>query len=66
MTKSRLPKGWDEARINRVVEYYEAQTNDEAAAEDEAAYTATTHTPMNVPVDLVPKVPELIAKRRAS
>ncbi len=66
MSKSRLPKGWDQARGSRVVEHYEAQTDDEATAEDEAAYKATTHTSMNVPVDLVPKVRELIAKRKAS
>ncbi|MDP9177267.1 MAG: hypothetical protein M3O61_06260 [Gemmatimonadota bacterium] len=66
MTKSRFPKGWDQARVSRVLEHYEAQTDDEAVAEDEAAYEATTHTTMDVPVDLVPKVRELIAKRRAS
>lgn len=66
MTKSRLPNGWDRTRVSRVVEHYEAQTVDEAIVEDEAAYEATTHTTMNVPVDLVPKVRALIAKRKAS
>jgi hypothetical protein len=37
----------------------------EAVAEDEAAYEATTHTAMEVPVELVPMVRELIAKQRA-
>jgi hypothetical protein len=66
MSKSRFPKDWDRARVGRVLKHYEDQTDDEAAAEDEAAYDTTTHTSMNVPVDLVPKVRELIAKRRAS
>jgi hypothetical protein len=66
MSKSRFPKDWDQARVGRVLKHYEDQTDDEAAAEDEAAYDTTTHTSMNVPVDLVPKVRELIAKRRAS
>lgn len=66
MTKSRLPKRWDQDRISRVINHYEVQTDGEATAEDEAAYKATTHTSMNVPVELVPKVRELIAKRRAS
>ena len=35
-----------------------------AAAEDEAAFEALSHTAMEVPVDLVPKIRELIAKRR--
>lgn len=41
--------------------YYENQTDAEATEEDEATCEATTHTSMNVPVELVPKVRELIA-----
>jgi hypothetical protein len=66
MSKSSLPKGWDEARVKRVAEHYDAQTDNEAAEADELAYQATTHTSMNVPVDLVAKVRALIAKRKAS
>jgi hypothetical protein len=66
MTQNRFPPGWDEARVKRVLAQYESQTPDEAVAEDEAAYESTTHTAMEVPVELVPKVRELIAKRRAS
>ncbi len=49
-----------------VLEHYEQQSDDEAVAEDEAAYESTTHTVMEVPVELVPEIRELIAKRRAS
>ena len=66
MSKSQFPKDWDQDRVGRVLKHYEDQTDDQAAAEDEAAYDTTTHTSMNVPVDLVPKIRELIAKRRAS
>ena len=66
MTESRYPNGWDEARVRRVLEHYEAQSPEEAVAEDEAAYESITHTAMEVPTDLVPKVRELIARRRAS
>ena len=66
MSQNRFPPGWDEARVKRVLTQYEAQTPDEAVAEDEAAYESTTHTAMEVPVELVPQVRELIAKRRAS
>jgi hypothetical protein len=48
-----------------VLEHYEAQSDEEAVAEDEAAYEATTHTMMEVPVELVPVIRELIAKRTA-
>ncbi len=66
MSSSRFPEGWDAARVQRVVQHYEEQTDDESVAEDEAAYEAPTHTAMEVPVELVPAVRELIAKRRAS
>lgn len=65
MTEARYPPGWDAARVKRVLEHYESQTQEEAVAEDEAAWESTTHTAMEVPIDLVPKVRELIAKRRA-
>jgi hypothetical protein len=65
MSESKYPPGWDEARVRRVLQHYEAQSDEEALAEDEAAYEATTHTVMDVPVDLVPVIRELIAKRRA-
>jgi hypothetical protein len=65
MRQPQYPAGWDEERVRRVLEHYETQSEEEAVAEDEAAYEATTHTVMHVPVELVPAVRELIAKRRA-
>jgi hypothetical protein len=65
MSESKYPPGWDEERVRRVLEHYEVQSDEEAVAEDEAAYEATTHTAMDVPVELVPVIRELIAKRRA-
>lgn len=63
MSESNFPPGWDQQRVNRVLEHYERQTDDEAVAEDEAAWEDTTHTHMDVPVELVPAVRELIAKK---
>ncbi len=65
MKQVKYPAGWDEARVNRVLAHYEQQSDDEAVVEDEAAYESTTHTAMDVPVELVPAVRELLAKRRA-
>ena len=65
MNQVRYPAGWDAECVRRVLEHYETQSDEEAVAEDEAAYEATTHTAMEVPVELVPAVRELIAKRRA-
>ena len=64
--QTQFPPGWDEARVRRVLEHYVAQTDDEAVAEDEASFEATTHTAMEVPVDLVPAVRELLAKHKNS
>lgn len=65
MSAAEYPAGWDEERVRRVLGHYEAQSDEEAVAEDDASYEATTHTAMEVPVELVPAVRELIAKRRA-
>lgn len=61
MTAEKYPRGWNEARVRRVLEYYESQSDEEAAAEIEAALESTT---MEVPVALVPAVRQLIAKRK--
>jgi hypothetical protein len=65
MSSSRYPQGWDHGRVKRLIEHYDSQSDDEAVAEDEASWESTTSTTMEVPVDLVPTVRELIAKRRA-
>lgn len=65
MSNGKYPPGWDEERVRSVLEHYEAQSDEEALAEDEAAYETTTHTAMEIPVELVPAVRQLIAKRRA-
>jgi hypothetical protein len=44
-----------------VLEHYERQTEEEAVAEDEAAFEGETATVFQVPRELVPKVRELIA-----
>jgi len=61
MTAQKFPSGWNEARVRRVLEYYESQSDDEAAADIEAGSESTL---MEVPVALVPEVRVLIEKRR--
>jgi hypothetical protein len=65
MSESRFPPGWDERRVQCVLDHYEQQTVEDAVAEDKATWDETTHTMMDVPVDLVPTVRELIAKKQA-
>lgn len=62
---TRLPKGWDEARVRRVLEHYESQTDAEAAAEHDEAYRSRGVTLMEVPFELLPEVRKLIARKRA-
>jgi len=65
MKQSKFPVGWDKERVRRVLSHYEDQTEEEAVAEDEAAYEDPDQAMVEVPRDLVPAVRELIAKRRA-
>ena len=37
MKQNTFPPGWDEERVQSVINYYENQTEDEAVAENEAA-----------------------------
>src|SRR5512139_669255 len=63
MTQSKFPRGWDEERVRRVLAHYDEQTEEEALAEDEAAFEDRAQTVMEVPNELVPAIRELIAKR---
>jgi hypothetical protein len=64
MKQSKFPIGWNEERVHRVLAHYEKQTEEEAVAEDEAAFEDQTQTVMEIPNELVPVVRELIAKQR--
>ena len=65
MTKQKLPRGWSLKRVQRVLVHYENQTDDEAIAEDDAAFLDPTQSVMTVPKKLVPQVRRLIAKHEA-
>ena len=59
----KFPAGWSESRVQRVLNHYESQTDEEAATEIRSVLENTT---MEVPTALVPVVRELIAKRKAA
>ena len=63
MKQTRFPKGWDEDRVNRVIAHYESQSEEEAMAEDEAAWEDASQTFIEIPNDLIPAVRKLLAKR---
>jgi hypothetical protein len=41
MSQNNFPDGWDEDKARRVIAHYEGQTEEEAAAEDEAGIKAS-------------------------
>jgi len=70
MEDRKYPQGWDEDRVRRVMDRYEQQTEEEAVAEDEAAFEDENLAVVEIPKELVPAVRTLIAdyeqKRKAS
>ena len=60
--KSEFPQGWDEAKVQELLDHYEHQTDEEAAAEHDAALSRPDQTLMEVPTELVPAVREIIAE----
>ena len=66
MKQSGFPPGWDAERVKRVLAHYESQSEEEALAEDEAAFEALGQTVMEVPTEIVPAIRELIAKHKAT
>lgn len=65
MAQNIFPLGWNEERVRKVIAHYEQQTEDEAVAEDEAAFESQLYTLIEIPNELVPAVRELIAKHQA-
>jgi hypothetical protein len=66
MRKNKFPPGWDEQRVRKLLTHYDEQTEEEAVAEDEAAFEDATQTVIEVPKDMLPEIRELIAKRKES
>ena len=57
----QFPAGWDEARVRALIGHYDSLSDDDLAAEDEAAYEAAGMTLMAIPAELVPEVNRLLA-----
>jgi hypothetical protein len=62
MKQQRYPTGWNEERVRKLLLHYEAQTEDEAVAEDEAAFRRRDQTIMVVPKQLVSMITRMIAR----
>jgi hypothetical protein len=66
MKQNHFPPGWNESRVNRLLRHYETQTEEQAVAEDEAAFEKRGQTVMIVPKRLVPSIARLIERDRAN
>ncbi len=64
--ENKFPAGWNSQRVQKILAGYESQSEEEAVAEDEAAYEDSTQTMIEVPKALVPVIRELIAKHKES
>jgi hypothetical protein len=63
MTEQRFPPGWDEDRVKRLIAHYDATSEEEQVAEDEAAVDEQIgQTVITVPVSLLPAIRQLIAE----
>ena len=66
MKEDRFPPGWDEERVRKVLFQYEKQSEEEAVAEDEAAFEEPGDTAVEVPYELMPKIRQLLAQYKAA
>ena len=64
--ENRYPEGWDEERVRRLLAHYEEQSEEEAVAEDAAAFEDGSEAVVEVPKELLPEIRKLIARHRAS
>jgi hypothetical protein len=64
--KRKLPPGWTEKRIRELAAFHDNLTEDEEAAEIEAALSKKDHTVMVVPTVLVPEIVKLIARKQTA
>jgi len=62
MKQTRYPTGWNEERVRKLLQHYETQTEEEALAEDEAAFRRRDQAVMVVPKHLVATITRIIAQ----
>lgn len=62
MSETKFPAGWDAARVQRLIDEHERLSDDELAAEDDAATEARPgQTVITVPDELLPAIRQLLA-----
>ncbi|MFH1861076.1 MAG: hypothetical protein ABH870_08750 [bacterium] len=61
----KFPHGWNKERVCHILDYYEHQSEEEAVAEDEAAYEQEGQSMIEIPYELVTDVRNLIVQYQA-
>lgn len=51
MKQNKLPLGWNDKRVKETLTHYESQTEEEAVAEDEAAFDVADQPIIVIPAD---------------
>jgi hypothetical protein len=59
---NRYPKGLNRRKVQALIAYYDNQTDEEAVAEAEAAYRKRNSALVEVPIRLLPKIRQMIAR----
>jgi hypothetical protein len=62
MKQARFPPGWNQERVESVLQHYEQQSEEQAVTEDDELFKLPEQTVMEVPTSLVAAVRELIAR----
>jgi len=57
MKQNKFPPGWNDKRVKETLIHYESQTEDEAIAEDEAAFEVADQATMEIPPETAIKSP---------
>jgi tRNA1(Val) A37 N6-methylase TrmN6 len=66
MKKHDLPRGWTEKQIRDLAAHHDGLTEEQQAAEIQAALDQDGQTLMVVPTKLVPEILKLITKKRTA
>ena len=56
------PKGLNRKKVEALIAYYDNQSDEEAIAEAEAAYRKRSSALVEVPIRLLPKIRQMIAR----
>lgn len=63
MSEQKFPPGWDAARVQKLIAYYETLDEDAQVAEDEAVLETKGQTTVVVPMELMPAIRQMLAQK---